>query len=1230
VPDDAFIARCENVPDGQLRALGFVHWIDAFRPEQKLHPALLHANPPAEVSVLVSENTRATELAALRQDFLALREESPLQDSTVLRGTVDTDGLKKLLQSDAVLWVEPQHEARLNDEVAARVVAGNGGANQTYSQSLGYTGTNVIVAVVDTGLQNGVTNGMHPDLAGRVAGFIKYSSLPDASDPHGHGTHVAGIIAGNGATGQTDGNGALYGLGVAPGAKIFAQRAFNAAGVSFLPSPETLTHDATRAGALIGNNSWSQSANGDYDTYAAQFDALVRDSDNGTAGFQPYVLVFSAGNTGPSAQTMSSPATAKNVIAVGASQNNRTDLGTYTEGPDAMLGVSARGPCSDGRIKPDLVAPGTWIASLKSAAASVVPGSTVISSNYVYLTGTSQSAPAVSGAAAAFIQFFRQTHTNQTPSPALVKAALINSASDMDNNLDTSATPNMDEGWGRLNLATLVGTNRAFSFLDQSVLLSTGTNYEQPLLIGNNSKPLKLTLAYTDVPAFAGASRALINDLDLELVSADGHIYRGNQFDFNGESIPDATDDDDLNNVEGIALNSPIPGEYTVRVRARSVSSDARTDTGAVDQDFALVISGDLPGTNDGVVILDHHSYSAPAQIQIKVIDPDQYTNSSLNVLVKSATETNGEIIALTPANASGVFTGAVNTATGPAAADGVLQIANSNYIQAIYTDTSAGTTRVANAVADLAPPVLTGVGATNLFGRAYITWQSSEPATSVIYYGTNAALGFSATNLSLVTSHTLVLDGLKPGAQYFFKVVSSDAAGNTATNNNSGALFSFTVPQAATVLLVDSYIPDAQSTTIPLSSYTDALAAAGVSYDVWPVLFNGGTPGGANLQPYRAVIWRVSDSYHSASEFSSIGTNEQALIQNYLNGGGSFLMASMEILSRLGDVPFRTNVLQVAQFNTNTIPYLYCNTCDENVGLNGDTLGLGYDLTLDFGNYPTDFFISPDDARRDLADTFTASAAATTIFTETNANKTVGIAYAQDNVTNTGHVIFLAFPLDAIPAATRGGVLRSLLGFAITNLPGSVEFTNNLWQANFTVSGATNLSRVGAHVLLNNAPPGQYIVTYGSVPFYDTPAAQTNTLPAGGSLTFTGNYTFADANTNGMSDAWEQYYFGNTNHTALTDADADGASDYAEFIAGTNPTNAASRLLLSTPIFLGGSNVLYHWNTVTNRAYRLESRGAQPPWTPSCDWTQALTTGISYTLPASNTLQFLRVQVLP
>ena len=127
-----------------------------------------------------------------------------------------------------------------------------------------------------------------------------------------------------------------------------------------------------------------------------------------------------------------------------------------------------------------------------------------------------------------------------------------------------------------------------------------------------------------------------------------------------------------------------------MRVRARNVVQDARLDTSAIDQDFALVASGDLSRPNGGFILLDRASYTAPGVMQIEVIDPARAASNSVNVLVKSTTEPAGETYVLHAAGNYGAFTGAVATVVGAAAVDGKLEIHNGDAIEADYVDSSA------------------------------------------------------------------------------------------------------------------------------------------------------------------------------------------------------------------------------------------------------------------------------------------------------------------------------------------------------------------------------------------------------------------------------------------------------------------------------------------------------------------------------------------------------------
>ena len=109
---------------------------------------------------------------------------------------------------------------------------------------------------------------------------------------------------------------------------------------------------------------------------------------------------------------------------------------------------------------------------------------------------------------------------------------------------------------------------------------------------------------------------------------------------------------------------------------------------------------------------------------------------------------------------------------------------------------------------------------------------------------------------------------------------------------------------------------------------------------------------------------------------------------------------------------------------------------------------------------------------------------------------------------------------------------------------------------------------------IATNAPPGEYRVTFLPVPYYETPASQTNSVVGLGTTVFSGQYAIVDVNNNGMADNWEEQYFGNVSptRTEFTDTDLDGLTDNEEFMAGTSPTNSASILRFFTPAVQNGS----------------------------------------------------------
>ncbi len=148
---------------------------------------------------------------------------------------------------------------------------------------------------------------------------------------------------------------------------------------------------------------------------------------------------------------------------------------------------------------------------------------------------------------------------------------------------------------------------------------------------------------------------------------------------------------------------------------------------------------------------------------------------------------------------------------------------------------------------------------------------------------------------------------------------------------------------------------------------------------------------------------------------------------------------------------------------------------------------------------------------------------------------------------------------------------------------------------------------------------------------FYQTPLPQTNSLTANGTLVFSGVYDFVDANRNGISDSWEKFYFSavTTNRTVLTDTDGDGMPDYAEFIAGTDPTNPSSKFVV-----LGATNsvntIQFQWAAVPGRSYQVLASSNLLSWTPVTDWVLANRSPMSFTVTNAPGAHCYRILVRP
>ena len=435
---------------------------------------------------------------------------------------------------------------------------------------VGLNGSGHSVTVADSGIDRD-----HGDFDGRIQ-HVESVIWGDSSteDQHsGHGTHVACTVLGNGSRGGY--------AGIAPQATLRFQAmeddsSGNFGGVSM----DTLVRKAYEGNSYIHTNSWGM------DGYYGEYTTSSEDADSRTSQYDQFwsyngmLVLVSAGNDGPDSDTITPPATAKNIVAVGNHHNRGGGA------PSTLADGSSRGPTDDGRIKPDVTAPGSWVRSCRSQDAGDTSGSTWSSQWYLEYSGTSMAAPNAAGASVLIREYLMEVAGRPSPQGALIKGMLILGAEDT----GSRDIPNMDEGWGRVNLANslIPGTDTGV-WVDDRNTIRSGQTREYQFNLSRGNTPFKAVLTWSDYPGSTWSSTQLQNNLDMVIIAPDGTEYKGNDF-ANGRSTTGG-DADDVNNVEVVLIDQADSGVWTVRI------TDVAHGGQRSDQPFALAVRG--AGVND-------------------------------------------------------------------------------------------------------------------------------------------------------------------------------------------------------------------------------------------------------------------------------------------------------------------------------------------------------------------------------------------------------------------------------------------------------------------------------------------------------------------------------------------------------------------------------------------------------------------------------------------------------
>jgi hypothetical protein len=618
--------------------------------------------------------------------------------------------LKRLAARPDVISIQPWRAARKLDERQDQIVAGNisgsapvGPGYLAWLAAKGFAQaqfdtSGFIVDVADSGIDNGTTAPNHfgfysegsTNAASRVdyvrlVGTPNYGSTSNGCDGHGAiNAHIAAGYDGGAGFPFVDGSGYHYGLGVCPFAHLGSSVVFDPNDWTN-PDFTQLESEAYESGARIENDSWGfNDPGGSYGIASQEFDALVRDaqpasSDFPTPGNQEMVIVFADGDSGPGAQTVLEPGTAKNVIDVGGADNVQPFNGAdgcnagdnEAESANELASVSSRGPCADGRHKPDLVAPCTHITGGVAQAPDPGPlGTADLCYNgsgicggvgsifyppgqqfYTASSGTSHSAPCVAGGCALLRQYFIN-HSFLPPSPAMTKACLMNCARYLTGSTANDTLWSNGQGMGELNLgAAFDGAPRILrDEMPGDTFTASGQARVFTGFVAQTNLPFRVTVAWTDAPGSTTGSAAN-NDLDLT-VAAGGITYLGNVFS-GAWSVPGGSADE-LNNVESVFLPAGTPGAFTITVAAASINSiGVPNGSNGLTQDFALVVDN---GVGAGLPVVAAAGAALAAENCLPAngaIDPDETV--TVNFALQNSGTVNTSNLAATLQSGGGI-----------------------------------------------------------------------------------------------------------------------------------------------------------------------------------------------------------------------------------------------------------------------------------------------------------------------------------------------------------------------------------------------------------------------------------------------------------------------------------------------------------------------------------------------------------------------------------------------
>ena len=533
--DRTYLAAVPStIKQSELEAMGIKN---VFRPvlTEKIAKSLQQDEVPewamseegmVDVAISFTTGTDAAEIDEVLSQFDLGTLRRELKGGQIIEVSIPQTEIQYLAAIPLVNHIDVVQEPvkRLNHENCAhqRVNVLNSNVGN-YGRDL--NGEGVLIGVGDGG-----ELGNHIDFGDRVLNMANgtYSSFG------AHGDHVAGIIGSGGNLNPRH-------RGMASKANLLTQKTSL---VTFYTPTYVNDH-----GMVLTNNSYGTSfncvSNGAYNYTSNTMDWQMNEHPN-------LLHVFAAGNSGGSS-CAPYPTSYRTVLRYYQASKNVLTVGSVDESREIWIS-SSRGPVEDGRIKPEICGVGTQVLS------------TGREYDYWLASGTSMAAPSVTGTLALLYERYRQLNNAETPEAALMKAIACNTAEDLGH-----TGPDYTYGFGLINGRRAIETIEENRY--ESGLVSTGLTKTHTINIPAGTRQVKVMLYWSDKEAEAYPTKALVNDLDLKVISPQGNSYLPWVLNIEPERVADlpTRQVDTLNNIEQVTIDNPTAGSYTLQVNGSLV-----------------------------------------------------------------------------------------------------------------------------------------------------------------------------------------------------------------------------------------------------------------------------------------------------------------------------------------------------------------------------------------------------------------------------------------------------------------------------------------------------------------------------------------------------------------------------------------------------------------------------------------------------------------------------------